>query len=90
MYIIKLTLFSNFYSDISISIIYLHNYSLSLAQDYRTDDIAMSTAGSLFRIFRVTIEQADKINISDMKDKGIILIPNHVCVTRYLSYGCPL
>jgi 1-acyl-sn-glycerol-3-phosphate acyltransferase len=27
----------------------------------------------------VTIEQADTINISDMKGKGIILIPNHVC-----------
>ncbi len=30
------------------------------------------------RIFRVNVERADKLNISDMKDKGIILIPNHV------------
>jgi 1-acyl-sn-glycerol-3-phosphate acyltransferase len=28
----------------------------------------------------VTIEQVDTINISKLKGKGIILIPNHVCV----------
>ena len=30
------------------------------------------------KIFRVTIEHADPINIPDMKNRGIILIPNHV------------
>jgi 1-acyl-sn-glycerol-3-phosphate acyltransferase len=30
------------------------------------------------RIFRVTVEQADKINVSDRRNKGIILVPNHV------------
>jgi 1-acyl-sn-glycerol-3-phosphate acyltransferase len=79
MYIIKLTLFSIFTliiaSTLFIFLIILYPWHKTIGpmilQYYSTISL---------RIFRVTIEHADIINVSDMKDKGIILIPNHVCV----------
>jgi 1-acyl-sn-glycerol-3-phosphate acyltransferase len=79
MYIIKLTLFSIFTlilaSILFIFIIILYPWHNTIGP------VMLQFYGWVcLRIFRVTIEQADTINISDLNGKGIILIPNHVCV----------
>jgi 1-acyl-sn-glycerol-3-phosphate acyltransferase len=79
MYIIKLTLFVIFTLicalTLFIFLIILYPWHKTIGPMVLQYYSAIS-----LRIFRVTIEQADAINISGMKDKGIILIPNHVCV----------
>lgn len=77
MYIFKLTLFSIFTlicaSTLFIFLIILYPWHTTIGPS-----ILQYYCLICLRIFRVTIEQADTINISDMKNKGIILIPNHV------------
>ena len=77
MYIIKLILFSIFTlilaSTLFVFLIILYPWHRTVGPM-----ILQFYCWISLRIFRVNIERADKLNISDMKDKGIILIPNHV------------
>jgi 1-acyl-sn-glycerol-3-phosphate acyltransferase len=78
MYIIKLTFFS-IVTLIGASALFI---ILIILYPWRTvigPVIVQYYCLICLKIFRVNIEQADTINIPGRKNKGIILISNHVC-----------